>query len=688
MNRCMSRVAELVSRLRPSWFVGVAILSLALTARAQVYHVRAGATGANNGSDWNNAYTSLPATLQRGATYYVAAGNYGSYTFNTPASGTTRITIKRAIESDHGSSTGWQSSYGTGAAVFAPVLQFNTPYWTFDGQVWHGFELTCNRTYSGFGGSMQINTGGNFVTVRGVYFNANYAAGSGHTLGIFGQDTTVELCHFYKTAYEDHLVGEPKGTLTIRSCVFTMPNVPPDGSHRDLFNPYTSGGWNLVFEKNIVYDLWLFGFLLQDPSPIGTMIIRYNVFSTFGHATFRLGSGNGGMGNCTVYNNVFHNCLDLQVDSSKVTERNNIFSRTGGWTDEFGDTTVHASAASSQYNLYTPNTGVFQSGTGNINGGDAMFIDPTSPLGADGIPFTADDGFNIKAGSAAIGKGVNVGLTTDIRGNPVPATPSIGAYEYGAASTNPVISVSPASLNFGLVQTNTSKDLTLTVQNTGAGTLSGSASVGAPFSIVAGGSYNLTANQSQSVTVRYLPTVAGSNAATVTFTGGGGATAGVSGVAAVTLAAGSSIEAEAGTIAAPFVVAAGAISQPVTTDLAGGGRATYSFTVTNAGDYVIRALVNAPSLTENSFYVNIDAEPQDPYMTWDILPPTSGFENRIVSWRGNGTADSNEIARVVFTLQAGSHQLIIRGREANAQLDSLNIQPLPPPPQNLRAVGP
>ena len=157
-------------------------------------------------------------------------------------------------------------------------------------------------------------------------------------------------------------------------------------------------------------------------------------------------------------------------------------------------------------------------------------------------------------------------------------------------------------------------------------------------------------------------------------------------IAPPTVGGGVNIEAESGVITSPFVSSGGYISQAATTDIASGGRATYSFTITNAGDYVIQVYVNAPSLTENSFYLNIDAEPQDPNMAWDILPPSSGFENRIVSWRGNGTADANEIVPKIFNLTQGAHQLIIRGREANTQLDRFTIVNLPSPPQNLRVV--
>ena len=150
---------------------------------------------------------------------------------------------------------------------------------------------------------------------------------------------------------------------------------------------------------------------------------------------------------------------------------------------------------------------------------------------------------------------------------------------------------------------------------------------------------------------------------------------------------GLTFEAESGTVTAPFVITNGCIYQPAqTTTVTNGGRAAYSFTVTNAGNYVIQALVNAPNDGANSFYVNIDAEPQDPAMIWDI-PLTSGFEQRIVSWRGSGTADADQFVPKVFNLTQGAHQLIIRGREANVQLDLIALLKLPLPPPKLWFVS-
>ena len=98
---------------------------------------------------------------------------------------------------------------------------------------------------------------------------------------------------------------------------------------------------------------------------------------------------------------------------------------------------------------------------------------------------------------------------------------------------DPTLSVTPSSIDFGGVPVGGSSDRTFTVSNTGGGTLSGSATTNAPYAVVAGGTYNLAGGQSQTVTVRFSPTVLGTFAGNVTFTGGAGASRPVTGAAAV-----------------------------------------------------------------------------------------------------------------------------------------------------------
>ena len=136
----------------------------------------------------------------------------------------------------------------------------------------------------------------------------------------------------------------------------------------------------------------------------------------------------------------------------------------------------------------------------------------------------------------------------------------------------------------------------------------------------------------------------------------------------------------AGTVSAPFILTNGYFYQPdVRAELGEGGKALFNFTITNAGDYVIHAVVNAPGEDSNSFFLNIDAQPEDPLTIWDI-EVTSGFEERVVNWRGDGAPDSSQFAPKRFKLTQGKHQLIITGREPEVQLKSLSIRPAKPEP--------
>jgi hypothetical protein len=135
-----------------------------------------------------------------------------------------------------------------------------------------------------------------------------------------------------------------------------------------------------------------------------------------------------------------------------------------------------------------------------------------------------------------------------------------------------------------------------------------------------------------------------------------------------------SFSADSGTLTPPFVAVAGIVSQNLLTSLTGSGEAVYNFTIDIPGNYVVSASLNAPSGSENSLYINVDGEPTDPLMIWDIAV-TSGFTNQVASWRGNATTGPPQFSPKVFTLAAGTHQLYVRGREPNVQLQSFTIYP-------------
>lgn len=121
-----------------AWFI---LLASAFGASADNFYVLDGATGA--GTTWTDAADQLESPLVRGRTYYVGDGSYNGFTSTTARSGSTLITIKKATAADHGTETGWSSTYGDGVANFTPIsLQSDTGYFVFDGATEWGFKIT------------------------------------------------------------------------------------------------------------------------------------------------------------------------------------------------------------------------------------------------------------------------------------------------------------------------------------------------------------------------------------------------------------------------------------------------------------------------------------------------------------------------------------------------------------------
>ena len=99
-----------------------------------------------------------------------------------------------------------------------------------------------------------------------------------------------------------------------------------------------------------------------------------------------------------------------------------------------------------------------------------------------------------------------------------------------SGNSSPQLAVSQNNLDFGSVIIGQSRDLSFLVTNNGGGTLTGSVSVPASFSIVSGGTFDLGAGQTLTVTVRFTPSAAGPVTSTVTLaSNGGSATVSVAG---------------------------------------------------------------------------------------------------------------------------------------------------------------
>ncbi len=329
---------------------------------SNTYYVRQGATGSNDGSDWNNTYTELPSALIRGATYYIADGQYPPYDFDDAESGEEYITIKKAIESDHGTGSGWLNSYGDGQAIFTSdgphTWGMTHGYYIIDGQVGEkneGHGIVVNTTYVGTSYIKLIIVDPGFnsgSTIENVVFNHiegyhfipeegfGNSDGSPKSLVLEFSDTrsaTIRNCYFHDTYYTASIGTARTENTTIEDSYFEnvywkevvsdiasvrcviRNNILKNTAGTSVCTLRESDDWeiynNLFYwtDSRFVYTNAWVGTLSHDNDPdhgCNNIKVYGNTFANYNADGQSMGfniqySANGGN---EVFNNIFYNC--------------------------------------------------------------------------------------------------------------------------------------------------------------------------------------------------------------------------------------------------------------------------------------------------------------------------------------------------------------------------------------------
>lgn len=430
------------------------LLMLATTVSAQTFCVRQGATGNGSGTDWINAYPTLPAVLQRGATYYVADGSYSAYTFDD--TGTATITIRKATEAAHGPATGWVPSFGDGQAVFSSTLRFNTGNYVFDGATrdesnWfdgnaYGFRIANNNQDKLI--SIE-HTDVDNITIRYVHLPA--------IQGNLPTDRTIGRYTF--NLYDPEAWGgsaRPNGRFTgytISHCFFQYGNVPF----------FVRAGEGLVWEYCAVADSISnsanHGEAMSAYENNNNFVIRYNKFvRVAGTAVIAL-TGGGGF---KFYGNTVKDCntSDGVIGfAGRSTSNNKVYNNTiVGGTGYNAGTAWGSGTGNETYNnifvnnnalsLATPhNYNVFHDGNAR---GEANAQLNFSALNFN--DYSAGD-FRLKVATAAgttLAAPYNIDMNGVVRGSD--GTFDRGAFEFGGvAPTNPPAQL-PAPTGLRLVK--------------------------------------------------------------------------------------------------------------------------------------------------------------------------------------------------------------------------------------------
>ena len=445
--------------MRKILFAILMILLVPVVAGAATDHcVRSGATGSATGADWTNAYTTLPTSLTRGDTYFVASGSYTNYTFDDNESGTTVITIKHATIADHGPATGWDDAYATGTADWT-YWNFTKGYYTINGQTglwasdWPGYEAYGIRLRSTSTASIPnlhlitIGAYNNFPN-NVIFYHVDAAFNTGNTndwgksnvifQGYPGTGVSFNSCWFHFSGGSVMTLNGTAGQVTIDKCFLeessigqyymawtpgehgVLIQITPDNTviSNSIFRRWASTGGISLYDNQD--GTLIYGCLFLYDSP-GTEGIPFYGGGSEGSVN-GLASGGGPYTNNKVYNCTFSGLInDGQIfdipnagfDSSNEV-KNCLF-----------------------YNSLYSNTGKFGFGTSltkanNWYYGSGTFTGETGLQVGAGDPFVNASAKNFRL-TAQTDAGINLGspYTTDAFGISRSYW-TRGAYEYGA----------------------------------------------------------------------------------------------------------------------------------------------------------------------------------------------------------------------------------------------------------------
>jgi len=674
------------------------LLLVALNARAASWYVDNTAAGSNNGTSWANAWTSSGAivwgSIAAGDTIYFSGGaggkTYSSFTVNANGTSNNRITIRTGQDSGH-----------TGMVTFSGTMNGQKNYITFNGEV-----SGQRRMRMAPGSYLEMSSVPDPRVLYMEFSDVNLAFAASFSVGgevgyckftgirehcairTTGRNFSVNAYNGFYIHHNEIQVNKLAGSgtgpdglqlgrgMTItNNLIYAVTGTVVGAEHQDLIQSYGSGGYHIV-ANNMFWD-GSDSMIGNDSSGSNWRIYNNLFFLTGVNGTTALRwYNNSTYSNIEIDNNTFVDMAlqtsygaAIQMTSSSGTPqpvsnvniRNNIFYNCGrvySVTQLTRLTGVNVS-----YNLLNAgalgNTTV--SGASNVNGQSGVpdFVSYTQGAGT-------NNNLHLESvDTAANGNATNLSyLFTDDFDSIARTVPwAIGAYQSPGTGPgdDPETALSPSTLNFGFVKVGNTATQTVVVENIGQGTLTGSASVSAPFSITGNDDYALVNGATTNIAVVYTPTTPGVQSGTVSFTGGGLATASANGVA-YTNQTGYDWVARGGTLNG-FTITGNYITQSSEYSEVPNVYALYGFEVATNGTYYIKANVQATSSGSDSLFVNVDSIPTTPFFIWDVIPVTTGFQDRYIGARGEGTFDNPSYPTNFFNLSAGEHKLFIYVQE-------------------------
>jgi hypothetical protein len=397
------------------------LLGLSQVSWAANFYVRNGASGSNNGSDWTNAWSDMSkisySSINPGDTIYFAVGTYGGLRINKSGTSGNPITFKRATVASHGADTGWSASYDGRVIIDGGIevgITIDAHYITIDGATRYG--IWSRKGSRGIG----TRNGGraNNLTLRYIETGdpGTYKNNEDGIQGI-GDNLLVEYCYVHDN---DSTVTHGDGIQWFQGNNITL-----------RYNVFKNNGQQTMLGE----AAW--------STYANDVNIYYNVFYNRGGTHYNGITAHAGSPEAGRYFRIYNNTIDLEANSADGTD--SLFNMTSpkGTVDFRNNAVVYTNVAAANQSAHSYNAY-------DNNGSYADYNIPTetSRVVAADLGFTninsAD--YHLTSLSPLIGKGTNVGLTQDFDGKPVPAIPSIGAFELNNGSATVVTLMAPSNL--------------------------------------------------------------------------------------------------------------------------------------------------------------------------------------------------------------------------------------------------
>ena len=455
----------------------VGLILLPLTLFGANWYVRPSSVGANNGVDWNNAWSSTSikwSSVKPGDTVWLAGGSY-SAGLTVAASGTSGspVTINRVLSTDSAptAAPGWSGSFDSTVAFSSAISLPSCSYVTIDGRKAYtttvgakgvsnaGITVTIRLSGGdGIDGATSGSLSGDIVrnvSLIGPYASTSKPSGGGgisginvcnsahavtnctfHGISIVGTGEAVraaawngviiEYCYIADTANDGQQHEDIQYSYPSTNCIWRynqINNSPNDG----VFFEY-GGAANFYFYGNVYYNSenWLICTKAASGSVYGPIYIYNNVFMCPSpNSSAWVSTDNATMtGSTQVYNNIFFN-VSNNFNGSGVTSDYNAYNYTSlqgaGWP-------------SREAHSFT------------FTGNPFVNLPPyTEPVGTIGNFYLASSMQAIFQRGIALAAGgyINKDIAGNIRG--AHGLWYIGAYEYSTSSPVPTPTPTPTS---------------------------------------------------------------------------------------------------------------------------------------------------------------------------------------------------------------------------------------------------